>query len=135
MAEPAHRIAHHDLCFGCGLANPFGLQLELHAAESGELHGRFFVKQDHQGPPGFAHGGVLASALDEAMALAVHREALAYTVELELDLRAPAPVGTYVQVSARVERRDGRKHWAAAELRGEGGRLVGLGRGLFVEPA
>lgn len=134
MAEPADRIAHHDLCFGCGLANPFGLQLELHAADNGELHGRFFVKQDHQGPPGFAHGGVLASALDEAMALAVHREALAYTAELELDLRAPAPVGTYVQVSARVERRDGRKHWAAAELRGEGGGLVGLGRGLFVEP-
>jgi acyl-coenzyme A thioesterase PaaI-like protein len=101
---------------------------------SGELHGRFFVKQDHQGPPGFAHGGVLASALDEAMSLAVHREALAYTAELELDLRAPAPVGTYVQVSARVERRDGRKHWAAAELQGEGGRLVGLARGLFVEP-
>jgi len=135
MADAADRIAHHDLCFGCGLANPFGLQLELHAAEDGELRGRFFVKQDHQGPPGFAHGGLLASALDEAMALAVCREALAYSAELGLDLRAPAPVGTYVDVSARVERREGRRHWAAAELRGEGGQLVGAGRGLFVEPA
>jgi acyl-coenzyme A thioesterase PaaI-like protein len=133
MAPDGQRIAHHDLCFGCGLANPFGLQLELEAGEDGELHGRFFVKQDHQGPPGFAHGGVLASALDEAMALAVHREALAYSVRLELDLRELAPVGTYVHVSARVERRDGRKRWAVGELRGEDERLVAAGRGVFVE--
>ena len=134
MARDAGRIAHHDLCFGCGLANPFGLQLELREAEGGVLRGRFFVKQDHQGSPGFAHGGVLASALDEAMSLAVHREALAYTVELDLDLRAMAPVGTYVQVTARVERQEGRKRWAAGELRGEDEALVASGRAVFVEP-
>ena len=135
MASRGDRIAHHDLCFGCGLANPFGLQLELHEERGGELRGRFFVKQDHQGPPGVAHGGVLASALDEAMSLAVHREALAYTANLELRLQAPAPVGTYVEVSARVERSEGRKRWATAELRGEGGRIVGTARGLYIEPA
>jgi acyl-coenzyme A thioesterase PaaI-like protein len=135
MPEPEPRIAHHDLCFGCGLANPFGLQLELRGAGEGEVRGRFFVKQDHQGPPGLAHGGVLASALDEAMALAVHREALAYSARLEIDLREPAPVGAYVEVAARVERSEGRKHWAAAELRGEDSRLVGSARGVFIEPA
>ncbi len=135
MAHVGERIAHHDLCFGCGLANPFGLQLELRAGDGGELRGRFFVKQDHQGPPGLAHGGVLTSALDEAMSLAVHREALAYTANLEVELRAPAPVGTYVEVAARVERSEGRKHWAAAELRGNGAQLIAAGRGLYVEPA
>jgi acyl-coenzyme A thioesterase PaaI-like protein len=134
MARDGERIAHHDLCFGCGLANPFGLQLELHPTGDRELRGRFFVKQDHPGPPGFAHGGVLASALDEAMALAVAREALAYSARLELDLRGMAPVGTFIHVIARVERREGRKRWAAAELRGEGDRLVASGRGLYVEP-
>jgi hypothetical protein len=44
-------IRHHDLCFGCGQANPFGLQLELEPDGRGSLDGRFFVKQDHQGPP------------------------------------------------------------------------------------
>ena len=38
------------------------------------MAGRFFVKQDHQGPPGFAHGGVIATALDEAMSLLLHAE-------------------------------------------------------------
>jgi acyl-coenzyme A thioesterase PaaI-like protein len=58
------RIVHHELCFGCGQANLFGLQLELEPATGGGVEGRFFVKQDHQGPPGYAHGGVLAAALD-----------------------------------------------------------------------
>ena len=70
-------VAHHDLCFGCGVANLFGLQMEVEPAEEeGAVSGRFFLKQDHQGPPGLAHGGVLACALDEAMALCVHREGM-----------------------------------------------------------
>ncbi|MCW3065421.1 MAG: hypothetical protein JWN32_2593, partial [Solirubrobacterales bacterium] len=45
------RHAHHDLCFGCGIGNVFGLHLEATPPANGELHGRFFVKQDLQGPP------------------------------------------------------------------------------------
>jgi acyl-coenzyme A thioesterase PaaI-like protein len=135
VIDTGERIAHHDLCFGCGLANPFGLQLELERVANGDLTGRFFVKQDHQGPPGIAHGGVLGAALDEAMSLAVHGEALAFTGGLEIDLRGRARVGTYVYVSARVERSEGRKRWASGELRDEDGELVAEGRALFVEPA
>jgi acyl-coenzyme A thioesterase PaaI-like protein len=97
------RIFHHELCFGCGQANLFGLQLELEPRPGGEVEGRFFVKQDHQGPPGFAHGGVLAAALDEAMALLLHSERIfAVTGRIEVDFLAPAPVGTFVSVRARV---------------------------------
>src|ERR687896_2535046 len=100
-ADP--RIVHHDLCFGCGQANLFGLQLELEPTAEGGVEGRFFVKQDHQGPPGFAHGGVLAAALDEAMALLLHAERIpAVTGRMEVDFLAPAPVGTFVTVRARV---------------------------------
>jgi acyl-coenzyme A thioesterase PaaI-like protein len=132
MIEAGKRIAHHDLCFGCGLSNRFGLQLELEPAAHGGVRGRFFVKQDHQGPRGLIHGGVAAAGLEEAMSLAVGRESLASTASLELDLRGWAPVGTYVQVSARVERREGTKRWAVAELRDEDGELVAEGRGLFL---
>ena len=44
MAE-GERLSHHDLCFGCGQANLFGLQLELERTDEG-VAGRFFVKQD-----------------------------------------------------------------------------------------
>ena len=129
-------LAHHDLCFGCGIANLFGLQMEVEPAEGAEaVTGRFFLKQDHQGPPGIAHGGVLACALDEAMALCLHGEGtLAVTGRLEVDFRAPAAVGTFVRVDARVERRDGGRLELSAEARSVGGErtVLATGRASFV---
>jgi acyl-coenzyme A thioesterase PaaI-like protein len=121
-------ITHHELCFGCGVANLFGLQMEVETAEEGEgVSGRFFLKQDHQGPPGHAHGGVLACALDEAMALCVHsRGRLAVTRRLEVEFRAPAPVGTFVRVDARVARSEGQTLELTASAREVGGERMVL---------
>ena len=94
MAED--RLAHHDLCFGCGQANLFGLQVEAERFPDGRVEGRFFVKQDHQGPEGFAHAGVLTAALEEAIALAARRR----PTRLSVELMAPAPVGAFVHVRA-----------------------------------
>ena len=103
---------HHDLCFGCGLANVFGLQVELDRQPDGSVAGRFFVKQDHQGSPGYAHPGILAAALDEAMALAAGDGPHApMTARLELDVRAEVPVGVFVRLAAEVERVEGEKRW------------------------
>jgi acyl-coenzyme A thioesterase PaaI-like protein len=133
VAEPESRIIHHDLCFGCGQANLFGLQLELEASADGEVEGRFFVKQDHQGPPGYAHGGVIAAALDEAMALLLfERETFAVTGRLEVDLVAPAPVGAFVQVSARLDSDEERTVELSAEAAAEDGRRLAAARGTFV---
>ncbi len=116
------RLTHHDLCFGCGLANIFGLQLELERRDDGSVEGRFFVKQDHQGPPGFAHGGVLAAALDEAAALCAGDETTpAITARMEVDFRAGAPIGAFVGLEARVQRREGRKLWVGVRAFSEAG--------------
>jgi acyl-coenzyme A thioesterase PaaI-like protein len=109
---------HTELCFGCGQANLFGLQLELTDDGSG-VTGRFFVKQDHQGPDGTAHAGVLATALEEAMAHLDGSPPARFTVEL----MAPAPVGTFVEVSARREAGE-----LVAEALGEGGKPVARAR-------
>jgi acyl-coenzyme A thioesterase PaaI-like protein len=105
-------LSHHDLCFGCGQANLFGLQLELRRSGQG-VEGRFFVKQDHQGPPGRAHAGVLTAALEEAMALA----AGTWGGRLHVELFAAAPVGTFVHVRARSE--EGAVTAEALDERGE----------------
>ena len=129
-------LAHHELCFGCGNANLFGLQMELEPADGqpGAVTGRFFLKQDHQGPPGHAHGGILASALDEAMAIALHAQGIhALTRRLEVDLLAPAPVGTFLRVEAAVERQQGNRLWLRASARtlGEEAREVATAAGEF----
>jgi acyl-coenzyme A thioesterase PaaI-like protein len=89
-------FSHHDLCFGCGQANLFGLQLELERLPEGEVEGRFFVKQDHQGEPGVAHAGILTAALEEALAFAAGRR----PARLEVELLDPAPVGAFVRLRA-----------------------------------
>jgi hypothetical protein len=111
-AAAGPRAGHHDLCFGCGLANVFGLALEASREPGGRVGGRFFVKQDHQGADGAAHPGVLAAALSEAMSLALDAP-LAW---FEVEVLAAAPVGTMVEVAARA---DGGRATAAA--RGEDG--------------
>ena len=114
-------ITHHELCFGCGLANLFGIQLELEPDGEGAVRGRLFLKQDHQGPPGYAHGGVISAVLDEAMALLVHGEGtLALTARLEVRFLAPVPVGATYEVRARVEERGERLLRLSASMHGEG---------------
>jgi acyl-coenzyme A thioesterase PaaI-like protein len=125
-------VTHHELCFGCGLANLFGLQLELSPTDDGALAGRFFLKQDHQGPPGFAHGGVMATALDEAMALTVHHAGIrARTRRLEVDLVGPAPVGAFGHVRAWIAEEEGRTLRVESELRVDDA-VVASASGVFV---
>ena len=131
-------LVHHDLCFGCGQANLFGLQAELERRDDGSVAGRVFVKQDHQGPPGYAHGGILAAALDEAMSLAAGDGSdPAVTARLELDLRAPAPVGGFLALEASVEPEPelSRRLRARASARREDGTLVAEARAVLVRAA
>lgn len=99
--------------------------------------GRLFVKQDHQGPPGFAHGGVLATALDETMALLLHEQGdLALTARLDVELLAPAPIGAFVEVQAAIEEEQGRKLLLSAEAKAaDGGETLARARGTFVRRA
>jgi hypothetical protein len=99
------RLGHHDLCFGCGLANVFGLHLELELERGGggdgrRVRGRFFVKQDHQGSPGEAHPGVVAAALQEALALARGD----HPQRVRIEHASAAPVGTFVAITAGEQR-------------------------------
>jgi acyl-coenzyme A thioesterase PaaI-like protein len=96
--------SHHELCFGCGLANLFGLQMELER-DGDRVTGRFFAKQDHQGADGTVHRGVLFTALEDAMQLAGGHAS-------EVEFVAAVPIGTFVSVSATASK---------AELRSEDG--------------
>ncbi|MBA2342019.1 MAG: hypothetical protein H0V85_00985 [Thermoleophilaceae bacterium] len=129
------KVVHHDLCFGCGIANLFGLQIEMEAEAEGGVTGRFFVKQDHQGPPGLAHPGVLGAALEEAMSLALEAKGIGASPQrLEADVVASAPVGMFVILSAAIEgASDGERVEVVAEaaLGGSEPRVLARSRGAF----
>lgn len=97
------RLAHHELCFGCGRTNLFGLLMDVEEVGPGRVRGRGFIKQDHQGADATAaHDGIAAAALSEAMALACGPQMRAR--HLELRLEAPVPVGAFLDVEAEVTR-------------------------------
>ena len=94
-------LVHHELCFGCGRTNLFGLLSELDRTQEGVVTGRCFIKQDHQGPQrGVAHEGIVAAALSEAMSFACGDDMRATSVELRLEGRVP--VGESLEVEAQV---------------------------------
>jgi acyl-coenzyme A thioesterase PaaI-like protein len=98
-------LVHHELCFGCGRTNVFGLLLEAERTGPRSVKGRCFIKQDHQGSqPGLAHEGILAAALIEAMAFACG--APVRLDELELKVAATVPVGGFLIVEAQLDRRE-----------------------------
>ena len=98
----AKPLVHHELCFGCGRANLFGLLVELEPAAEGRVTGRCFLKQDHQGArPGSAHEGVLATALAEAMSLA--RGDGARMQRLEVRFEAAVPAGSFLGLDASAD--------------------------------
>jgi acyl-coenzyme A thioesterase PaaI-like protein len=125
-------LTHHELCFGCGRTNLFGLLLEVVPSDSseGKVAGRCFIKQDHQGPNrGAAHEGVIAAALSDAMALACGPAARASAIELTLV--GDAPVGKFLGVSARIEHSEDQtiRASAAGTVDGE---TVALAHGTYV---
>jgi hypothetical protein len=66
------------------------------------------------------------------MSLVLHADGIhALTRHYEVDLRGPAPVGSFVSLRARVESRDGTKIWVTAAAEGEGG-TIAESRALFV---
>jgi len=122
-------LVHHELCFGCGRVNLFGLLLELEPAGPDAVAGRGFLKQDHQGPDrGQAHEGIVAAALLEAMALACGADAR--VTAFEIAYSEPAPVGAFLDIEARVERRDGPSADASATARADQ-RMVAQARGRY----
>ncbi len=136
--EPLKPLAHSadNRCFGCGPANPTGLRLEFLLAEDGTVVSLPEVPKAFEGHPGFLHGGIIATLLDEAMSKAVR--ALGYpsvTAKMEIDFRRPVPGGVRIRLEGRVVTSEGRKHWTEAVIADADENILACGKGLFVEIA
>ncbi|MEU3828357.1 PaaI family thioesterase [Streptomyces sp. SID486] len=128
--------AHYGHCFGCGPAQPHGLHLEARAGDGVTLTAEFTVQAAHQGAPGLAHGGVLATALDETLgSLNWLLRTIAVTGRLETDFVRPVPVGTTLYLEAEVTAVAGRKIYSTATGRigGPDGPVAVRADALFIE--
>lgn len=75
----------------------------------------FEVTEHHQGAPGLAHGGLLSAAFDEALGALTWLLAVpSVTARLEVDFRAPVPVGSTLHIRAEITGQKGRKIYCQA---------------------
>ena len=104
-------------CFGCSKDNPIGLHLTFHVGE-GEVRATFTPQAEHQGWPGFMHGGLVATMLDEAMGWVIMRQGVwAVTGKMNVRYRDPVPLFQPLTVVGRIAK--DRRRWllVQAEVR------------------
>jgi acyl-coenzyme A thioesterase PaaI-like protein len=121
-------------CFGCGAANDAGMKLpfELDLDEK-RTRGRFALGANYAGGGGFAHGGIIAVVLDEAMGkLSKLTDERAVTAELSIEYRKPVPVDQEIAVEGWQEEEKGRNRFRVAEIKDSRGNLLARGKGRFV---
>jgi acyl-coenzyme A thioesterase PaaI-like protein len=88
-------------CYGCGNDNPISLGLEFSRVDD-VCVATFVPRAHHRGVPGFLHGGVAATVLDETMAsLGFMLDGIhCVTATLELKYRKPVAL---TDSSLRIE--------------------------------
>jgi acyl-coenzyme A thioesterase PaaI-like protein len=126
--------SHHERCYACGPKHPAGLHLRVVVGDL-SVHAVFEVTDMHQGAPGLAHGGLLSTALDEALgALNWLLLVPAVTARLEVDFRRPVPVGSVLHIDATLAGQDGRKVYTRAVGRlGPDGPIALTASALFLQ--
>jgi uncharacterized protein (TIGR00369 family) len=132
LTPMAHKAQNR--CFGCGADNASGLRLEFFLAGDKSVVCLPTIPISFEGPPGYVHGGIIATLLDEAMSKSVRAQGLtAVTGQMEVHYLRPVHSATPVRIEGRLLTNEGRKHWTEAKILDTRGQLLAQAKGLFIE--
>ena len=129
--KPTPRKNH---CFACGKDNADGMHLKFFLDyEAKRAVCKFKLSRKYTGPPGHAHGGIIATILDEAMGKVNRfRNVLALTSAMDIRYLKPVPLGTLLTVTGFEQSVEGRKHVNVAEISNEEGQVLARSTGTFI---
>jgi uncharacterized protein (TIGR00369 family) len=120
-------------CFACGELNEHGLRLQLHADADG-CWTELTLDERFQGWESVAHGGIVATILDEVMAWSViGRGTWGVTARLNLSFRKPIATGRPIRAEGWVV--EDRRRTIRTEgrvLDAETGAVLATGEGTFM---
>jgi acyl-coenzyme A thioesterase PaaI-like protein len=124
-------------CFVCGVENQHGLRLKFYDTAPGRVEADWIVPDHFQGFPGIAHGGVLASALDEAATRTIlganGSRRIVVTAALELRYRKPVPLNTPLKVIGEVTDDKGEVIHASSRIEDETGQILATAKAVLME--
>jgi uncharacterized protein (TIGR00369 family) len=121
-------------CFGCGGDNTGGMKLTFEQDNvNRRIVGRFVLGERYQGGGGFAHGGIIATLLDEAMGKVCRfREVRAVTAELTVEYLKPVNLQNEIIVEGHETAMKGRNIFMTGEIRDSAGVVLAKSRARFV---
>ncbi|MCC7447656.1 MAG: PaaI family thioesterase [Anaerolineae bacterium] len=108
------------MCFVCGVVNPVGLNLRFYNDGPNACRANVILGEQYQGYPGVAHGGIVATMLDEAMgraAMSGNPDRFMFTAKIEIRYRQHVPTNQPLALTARIEKDKGRIATAVGEVR------------------
>jgi uncharacterized protein (TIGR00369 family) len=130
--EPQYHGPQNN-CFGCGQISTVGLHLVFETAPDLTVHCTAVISDQYEGPPGYLHGGIIATVLDEAMSKANRAGGVtAMTRQMTVEYLRPVPSNAPVQIMGSVTRSEGRKHWTQSQIQNAEGRVLAQATGLFI---
>jgi thioesterase superfamily protein len=132
MGDRRIEVDEHN-CFACGTLNTHGMHLELHS-QGGRCWTELSLPRRFEGWDGIAHGGIVATVLDEVMAWAlIDHDAWGLTARMTIDYKRPVPIerrirgeGWVVDVRRRLLRTAGQVVDATS------GELLATGEGTYL---
>lgn len=130
-----HKLPNSRFCFACGLENESGLKLTFYADGEGGVVGHHEISRQFESYPGIAHGGIIATIMDEALIRALILEdhnRMFFTAKLTTRLRKHVPIGQTLKITARVLNDRGRIAEAEAKIFASQGELLAEAQGLMV---
>ena len=126
--------SHRNFCFACGKDNPHGMHLKFFLDDDGRCFvSRFRLSERFWGPPKHAHGGIIATILDEAMGKVNKlRHVIAVTSKMTVEYLKPVPLGKPLVAVGWEKSVRGRRHINLAEIRNEKGEVLARSQGTFI---
>jgi len=121
-------------CFVCGPDNPDGMHLKFILDEARQTFVcNFRLSNRYVGPPGRAHGGIIACILDDAMGKVnkLHH-VVALTREMTVEYLKPVPLHQPLRAEGREIEKRGRTHVNSAEILNEHNEVLARSRGIFI---
>jgi uncharacterized protein (TIGR00369 family) len=110
------------------------MRLEFFLAPEGNVVSFPTVASIYDGHPGYLHGGIIATLLDEAMSKAVRATGkTAMTRKIEVEYLRPVPSGAELRIEGCIVRSEERKHWTEARILNARGTVLAQAQGFFLE--
>ena len=119
-------------CFACGSLNENGLRLDLHLGER-RSWAEVTLDSRFEGWAGVAHGGIVATLLDEVMAWSlVAEDNWGVTARMTIDFRRPTPIGLPLRAEGWIVRARRRLVDTAGQIADADGVVLASAEGRYL---